>query len=93
MMDLIADYAEPFMIIIGAMGAVGAAILWMYRKLLKPSVLMLIALQELVEFQFKPNGGTSLVDKIDKIEKRLHKIEIATATPKEVPLDNQQRLV
>jgi len=93
MMNLIADYAEPLLIILGAMGAVGAAMLWIYRKLIRPSVLMLIAVQDIVEYQFKPNKGHSLIDKINSIERRLEKIELATATPKEVPIDHQHRLV
>lgn len=61
--------------LIGAVGAAtgGGATLW--QRLLKPGLRSMLAAMELIEAQLRPNGGGSLVDRVDKLANSQTRIE------------------
>ncbi len=65
--ELVTDYADNVIVISTALAAVGAGLAWVYRKLIRPTHVMVAHIMELTEYELKPNGGGSLVDRVAKI--------------------------
>ena len=73
------DYAQPLIVILAALAAIGGAGLWGYRKVLRPTIATIDAIQEIVAYQLQPNGGSSLVDRFKKMERNLATGQVADA--------------
>ena len=55
--------------------ATSGAVWWLYRKAIKPFVVRLTAMVELVEAQLTPNHGSSLVDRVNQTQKGVARLE------------------
>lgn len=91
------QWARTIIAVLGALAAIAAGARYLYRKFIGPAVDNINAAADIIHRQLNPNGGASLLDhvnqipkiskKLDSVERRLEKVEAATATPKEVDSD------
>lgn len=63
------DIAEPMIVILTALAGLGGAMFWIYKKVIKPAVTTIDALNEIVSYHLKTNGGRSLLDKVNRMER------------------------
>lgn len=63
------DFAEPTIVILTAMAGLGGSMFWTYKKVIKPAITTIDALNEIVSYHLKTNGGKSLLDKVNRMEK------------------------
>lgn len=66
--EIVQEYAKTLTVVIAALAAVGGAIAWTHLRLIRPVIKAIEAIHELVEFQLRANGGSSLVDKVNRID-------------------------
>ncbi len=61
------DRAQDGIVLLSFLGLVGAGLAWVYRRVIRPVHVMVARILELTEYELKPNGGGSLVDRVAKI--------------------------
>lgn len=73
------DYAEPSIVILTALAAIFGAMLATYKKVIKPTIITIDALNELVAYHLQSNGGKSLLDKVNKLERNISTTSVSEA--------------
>lgn len=68
LIQIASDYAESIITISGALAAIGAVAVWIYRKIFRPAIQTIDAINELISVQLNANGGYSLIDKVNRLE-------------------------
>lgn len=66
--DGIQTFAESIAAVIAAIAAAGGALVWLHRRMLRPVVQRWDAAIDLINSQLMPNGGGSLIDKVNSID-------------------------
>jgi hypothetical protein len=68
MSDLIQNYASTIITVATALGLLGAVARFIWRRAMVPFIEIQNAAAEVIKLQLTPNHGSSLVDKVNRIE-------------------------
>ena len=75
---------------VGILGIIGGALLWLHKKVIKPTVVNFNRWQDAIDkmaLEFKPNGGTSIRDSLNRLEQSVAKLR---GISKVILLDNEE---
>ena len=67
----IVDMFTAMGIVTGALIGLGVVTTFIYRRILNPISLRVVAMSEIIEREMLPNGGASVIDRLTRVEEKI----------------------